>query len=576
MVGSTLLETQGLLDSAANLEEAQVQSGALLDVNFSGGNMKKSAMLSASVAMALAIVPFAYLSADGGEEQIPAIVDRGMSHSQAMATASELMDGIGPRLTNSEGFDRAAAWALARMRDYGLTNVHTESYEFGLGWNLDSWSARMIAPRPLDMRMIPVAWSPATEGTVSAPVILAPMDDEEDFERWRGKLAGKIVLINAPDRASESTAPGFRRFDGGDLGALDRYDFPSDDLTPYSGFIKQLNFPQQLSEFLAAEGALAMVRNSVRGNGLVHGEGYAYAPDKRFALPFVELAKEDYNRLARLEMAGTAPTVSMTVSARIDEADQTAENLFGEISGTDPRAGYVMAGGHFDSWHATDGATDDGAGSIVVMEAARILASLGVRPKRTIRFALWSGEEQALLGSMAYVERHIATRPVDRSLSSMEQFVNWNSYFPITALAGYTEMKAYFNLDNGAGRIRGIYAENNTAATPLLRRWLAPFSSMGATAVVTSRTGGTDHQMMAAIGLPAFQFIQDPLDYGSRTHHTSIDTLDHIPPDDIRQAATIMAATLWQAANSDEELPRLPLPTEPSRSNPFHWDDPDE
>jgi hypothetical protein len=538
--------------------------------------MKKTAMLSASVAMAFAIVPFAYLSADGGEEQIPEIVDSGMSHSQAMATASELMDGIGPRLTNSEGFDRAAGWALARMRDYGLTNVHTESYDFGLGWNLDSWSARMIAPRPLDMRMIPVAWSPPTEGTVSAPVILAPIDDEEDFERWRGKLAGKIVLINAPDRASESTAPGFRRFDGGELGALDRYDFPSDDLTPYSGFIKQLNFPQQLSGFLAAEGALAMVRNSVRGNGLVHGEGYAYAPDKRFALPFVELAKEDYNRLARLEMAGIAPTVSMNVSARIDEADQTAENLFGEIAGTDPRAGYVMAGAHFDSWHAADGATDDGAGSIVVMEAARILASLGVRPKRTIRFALWSGEEQALLGSMAYVERHVATRPVDRSLSATEKFVNWNGYFPITPLAGYNEMKAYFNLDNGAGRIRGIYAENNTAAAPLLRRWLAPFSSMGATAVVTSRTGGTDHQMMAAIGLPAFQFIQDPLDYGSRTHHTSIDTLDHIPPDDIRQAATIMAAMLWQAANSDEELPRLPLPTEPSRSNPFHWDDQDE
>lgn len=538
--------------------------------------MKTITMLSTGAAIAFAIVPFASLGAEGGAEQIPAIVDSGMSHSQAMASASELMDGIGPRLTNSEGFDRAAAWALARMREYGLTNVHTESYDFGLGWNLDSWSSQMTTPRLLDMRMIPVAWSPPTTGTVSAPVILAPMDDEKDFELWRGKLAGKIVLVNAPDRASESTSATFRRFDGSELAGMDHYDFPSDDLAPYSKMLNKLTFPKKLSEFLAAEGALVMVRNSVRGNGLVHGEGYAYRPEERFALPFVELSKEDYNRLAMLEMGGSPPTVSITVNARFGEADQTAENLFGEIAGTDPRAGYVLAGGHFDSWHAADGATDDGAGSIVVMEAARILASLGVRPKRTIRFALWSGEEQALLGSMAYVERHIATRPVDRSLSQMEQFVNWNSYFPIKPLAGYGEMKAYFNLDNGAGRIRGIYAENNTAAVPLLRRWLAPFSSMGATAVVTSGTRGTDHEMMAAIGLPAFQFIQDPLDYRSRIHHSSVDTLDHVPPDDIRQAATIMAAILWQAANSDEELPRLPLPTEPSRSDPFHWDNPEE
>lgn len=538
--------------------------------------MKKSAMISASVAMTFAFVPFAPLGAEGGEEQISAIIDSGMSHSQAMATASELMDGIGPRLTNSEGFDRAAVWALARLRAYGLTNVHTESYAFGLGWNLDSWSARMVTPRPLDMRMIPVAWSPPTEGTLSAPIILAPMDEEKDFERWRGKLAGRIVLVSAPDRASESTSPAFKRYDGGDLAGMDHYDFPGDDLTPFAGFLKQLSFPQQLSQFLAAEGAVAMVRNSVRGNGLVHGEGYAYRPAERFALPFVELAKEDYNRLARLEMAGNPPSVAISVNARIDDADQSAENLFGEIAGTDPRAGYVMAGGHFDSWHAADGATDDGAGSIVVMEAARILANLGVRPKRTIRFALWSGEEQGLLGSMAYVERYIAARPVDRSLSPLAQFVNWNGYFPITPLAGYRDMKAYFNLDNGAGRIRGIYAENNTAAAPLLQRWLSPFSSMGASAVVTSRTGGTDHQMMAAIGMPAFQFIQDPLDYGSRTQHTSLDTLDYMPPDDIRQAATIMAAILWRAANSDEELPRLPLPTAPSRSDPFRWDDPDK
>ena len=535
--------------------------------------MKRHTYLAACAAFTFAVTPFAPLAA-GGEDQIPEIIDEGMSHSQAMVAASELMDGIGPRLTNSEGYDRAAAWALDRFRQMGLSNVRTESYQFGLGWNLDSWSARMIEPRWLDMRSIPVAWSPPTAGALSAPVVLAPMDGEDDFDRWRGQLAGKIVLISEPGRASESTRAPFRRYEGSDFGGMDHFDFPPDNLTPYDSFLARLSFPQQLSEFLAAEGAVAMVRTSARGNGLVHGEGYAYTPNARYALPFVELAQEDYNRLARLEMAGNAPTIELTVNARIDEDDQTAENLFAEIRGTDPSAGYVMAGAHFDSWHAADGATDDGAGSIVVMEAARILASLDVRPRRTIRFALWSGEEQGLLGSMNYVETHIATRPVDRSASPIEQFAQWEGAFPVTPLAGFDEMKAYFNLDNGAGRIRGIYAENNVAAEPMLQRWLAPFAGLGATAVVTSGTDGTDHQMMAAIGLPAFQFIQDPLDYGTLTHHTSVDTLDHMPPDDVRQAATIMAAMLWQAANSDEDLPRAPLPTAPSRSDPFHWEDP--
>ncbi|WP_095011443.1 M20/M25/M40 family metallo-hydrolase [Tsuneonella mangrovi] len=536
----------------------------------------KQTYLAGAAALVFAVMPLSGVQADATDGQIAQIIDEGLSHSQAMANASQLMDGIGPRLTNSENFDKAAAWALAKFEAYGLTNVHKESYPFGVNWNLDSWNATMIAPRMKVMTSQPVAWTPATEGTVSAPVILAPMAKEADFERWRGKLKGKIVMVNLPGEASQSSRPMFTRFDAKDLSGKDEFTLPSDNLEPYKGFVKRVDFELKLSRFLKAEGALAIVRKSYRENGLVTGEGYNIDPANRLALPFMELSSEDYRRLARLEVAGTPPVIQLNIATHENPQDTTADYLVADIQGSDPKAGYVMAGGHFDSWIAADGATDDGVPSVVVIEAARIIKSLGVKPKRTIRFALWSGEEQGLLGSIAYIEKHLATRPVDTNAYGVARFAEWTTRFPITKGPDYDRMKAYFNLDNGAGKIRGIYAEDNVAAAPMLKKWLAPFASMGATAVVMSRTGGTDHQYMQAVGLPGFQFIQDPLDYGSRVHHSSIDTLDHAPSDDVRQAATILAAMLWQAANSDAELPRPPLPTEPSKSNPFKVTIPDD
>lgn len=538
--------------------------------------MTRRFWLGATSALALAAFPLGAASGQATDAQIAEIIDEGLSHSQAMANASELMDGIGPRLTNSENFDRAVAWAMGKFRAYGLSQVRAESYDFGLGWNLDSWSARMIEPRGVVMRAIPVGWSPATTGAVRAPVILAPMSKTEHFEKWRGKLAGRIVMVSLPGEIGTSDKPQFRRYEAKDLAEMDQYDLPSDETMPYKDFVKNDAFPRELSEFLKAEGAVAMVRRSYRDNGLVHGEGYLFQPGKTLALPFMELAAEDYRRLARLEVAGTPPVIELDIAARFNDRDLTAENVLADIPGSDPRAGYVMAGAHYDSWFAADGATDDGVPSVVVLEAARIIQSLGVKPKRTIRFALWSGEEQAIMGSTAYIDQHLASRPMPAGLSPLEYFAQWPGTFPITKKPGYDELKAYFNLDNGAGRIRGIYAENNLGAVPLLRKWLAPFASMGATSVVMDRTGGTDHQYMQTIGLPGFQFIQDPLDYGTRTHHSSIDTLDHAIPDDVRQSATILAAMLWQAANSDEVLPRPPLPTQPSKSNPFKVQDPDK
>jgi hypothetical protein len=538
--------------------------------------MQRRFLTGTAGALALAALPLQAAHADATDAQIAQIVDEGLSHSQAMANASELMDGIGPRLTNSENFDKAADWALAKFRSYGLADAHRESYPFGVNWNLDSWDARMVQPRTIEMTAMPVAWSPPTNGTISAPVILAPMSKKEHFDKWRGKLAGKIVLVTLPGEASQSDKPQFRRYESKDIADLDKYNLPDDDLEPYKDFAKTRAFELQLSRFLKAEGAVAMVRKSYRENGLVSGEGYQVDPNNRLALPYMELSSEAYRRLARLETAGKPPVIQLTIDAHTNDADTNADYLIADIPGSDPKAGYVMAGGHFDSWIAADGATDDGVPSVIVIEAARIIQSLGVKPKRTIRFALWSGEEQGLLGSIAYIEKHLATRGADPKLYGLEKMAKWTTTFPIAKGPEYDQLKAYFNLDNGAGKIRGIYAENNVAAEPLLKKWIGPFADMGAGAVVASRTGGTDHEYMQAVGLPGFEFIQDPLDYSTRVHHSSIDTLDHAPPDDVRQAATILAAMLWQAANDDKVLPRPPLPTAPSKSNPFKVEDPDK
>ncbi len=538
--------------------------------------MNRRAVLGGAALFAIAAALPNPLLADASEGQVAAVMDEGLNRSEAMVMASELLDGIGPRLTNSEGYRRAADWATARMTRLGLQNVHREGFEFGLGWNVDSYRAVMITPRRIELTAIPVAWSPPTEGTLRAPVVLAPMSKAEHFAQWKGKLAGKVVLISMPGTSGEPSKPAFQRYDDKQIGEYDKYDMPSFDPHAADRRAKRTNFPLELSRFLKAEGAVAMVRISYRDGKLVHGEGYNFRPGETLALPAFEVAAEDYRRLARLTTTGTAPTLELALAARFDASNLMAENLFGEIPGSDPKAGYVMAGAHFDSWIAGDGAADNGAGSVVVLEAARILMRLGIKPRRTIRFALWAGEEQGLLGSRAYIDRHLASRPIDPKLTGIAAYSAWSQAWPITPKPGYGDLKAYFNLDNGGGKIRGIYAEGNIAAEGMLGKWLNPFASLGAGRVVTGKTGGTDHVFMQAIGLPGYQFIQDPLDYDSRVHHTSIDTLDHLRGDDLRQAATIMAAMLLQAANSDKDLPRMPLPSKPVPTDPFKVRDPDE
>jgi hypothetical protein len=359
---------------------------------------------SVALASALPLVLFAVPVGAQDEEAVAAVIDEGLARSQAQMTAHELMDRIGPRLTNSPGMRRAEAWALAEMEEIGLAEVHREGFEFGRGWELVRSEVWMLTPRPLELTATPLAWTPGTGGRIEGEVVVAPMSKREHFDAYRGKLAGKIVLVSKPGTGDEPTTPPFRRLEASDIAqrnaqALPTYDPDALAEREEKGTLVRGDFTLALDEFLRSEGAVGWAKISYRDGKLLHGSNYTYLAGRTPQLPGFEIAAEDYRRLARLERTGEAPRISLDSEVRFADDDTQAYNIIGEIPGTDPRAGYVMAGAHFDSWAAGDGAVDNGASSVAVLEAARILKATGVRPKRTIRFVLWSGEEQGLLGS---------------------------------------------------------------------------------------------------------------------------------------------------------------------------------
>jgi hypothetical protein len=496
------------------------------------------------------------------------IADEGFNRSQAVITAEHLADDIGGRMTNSPAMRQAEAWTSGKFAEWGLANVHKEAFDFGRGWWIESASTRMIEPRPIALHSIPVAWTPATDGALKAPVIVAPLARDADFAAWKGKLAGKIVLISAPTAPRDETNPPFQRLSDADIAKLNTYREENYDPQREAQGAQRATFTAHLDAFLKAEGALAWVRMSRNDGDVVHGEGNGFRVGATPALPAVEIGAEDYRRLARLSKHGPV-VLEINSNVHYEDADHNAYNILAEIPGKDPKAGYVMAGAHLDSWVAGDGAADNGAGSAVVMEAARILATLHVKPKRTIRFALWAGEEQGLIGSWAYVQSHVATRPPSKDPERAKlPAYNQGSTYPITTLPGFGQMAGYFNIDNGSGKIRGIFAEGNFEATPTLKAWLAPLAPLGASTVVAEPTGSTDHVFFERVGLPAFQFIQDPLDYESTVHHTNLDTFDHLRGADLRQAAVVLASVLMDAADADQPLPAKPLPTQPSVADP--------
>jgi carboxypeptidase Q len=400
--------------------------------------------------------------------------------------------------------------------------------------------------------------------------MLVEVESEQDLKKYRGKVAGKILFLNKPREIKDGDQPLFRRYSEDELSHLTEFPIPGErDRAQFrERYMKRWKLGQALNEFLVDEKALATVEASSRDNGLVRvGGGGSREVGGNPGVTALVMAAEHYNWILRLMKEDDQDVqLRVEVSAQFYDDDTNAYNTVAEIPGTDKNDEIVMLGGHLDSWHSGTGATDDAAGCAVAMEAVRILKALNVRPRRTIRIALWGGEEQGLLGSRAYVSEHFASRPepTDEEQKKMPAFLREQTG-PRTLKPEHARLSAYFNLDNGSGKIRGIYTQENAAVEPIFEAWLAPFADLGADTLSSRNTGGTDHLSFDSVGLPGFQFIQDPLDYSTITHHTTMDVYDHLRRDDLIQASAIMASFVYHAAMRTDMMPRKPMPREESK-----------
>jgi hypothetical protein len=531
-----------------------------------------AAFLTPALAIGQTAAPAVYTAP---KESIERIRDEGMNRSQVMQTLSYMTDVIGPRLTGSPNMKRANEWTRDKMKEWGMQNAHLESWgPFGRGWSLRTYSASIVEPQFIAVNGFPKAWSPSTRGTVTSEIVLVEGKTASDLDKYKGKLRGKIVFVSAerPLKANEKAYSS--RLKDETLEKMAAATPKEDGDVPPPAMMKNIreHFNDQAVKikFLIDEGAAVMVDNSGGGSGgtiFVQGASVgvemgeiksfddlfasaAFQPqNKKYEanmLPQMTLATEDYNRIVRMIKAGGTPRMSVNIETQYHDDDPMGYNTIAEIPGSDPalKDEVVMLGAHLDSWHSSTGATDNGAGSAAVMEAARIIQASGLKPRRTIRVGLWSGEEQGLFGSINYVKQHLGERESGGALNKR---------------ADYDKLSAYYNLDNGTGKIRGVYMQGNAAVRPFFEAWLAPFADLGAKTLTISNTGGTDHLPFDAIGLPGFQFIQDEIEYGTRTHHSNQDNFDRIQADDMKQASTIIAAFAYQTAMMDGKLPRKPL-----------------
>ena len=499
-------------------------------------------------------------------DAVNAIRDEGLHRSKVMDHAWRLTEGSGPRLTGSPGHRAAAELSRDLMASWGL-DARLEEVEFGAGWSLERAEVRMVAPYAAVLEALPKAWTPGTDGPVRGRAVQAALESEEDLETWRGKLAGAIVLLD-PEQEFDLDQRMFSRYTTEELAERELLDIPEErDRNAWrKRFMEQWEFWPKLAAFLEEEGVVAMIDASTRDNGIVRvWGGGSYGQEGRpEGVPHLTMAREHYNRLVRLLEHEQDVELELDVAATFLRDVQTAPNVIAELKGTDLADQVVMVGAHLDSWYAGTGATDNGGNCAVVMEAVRLITAAGLRPRRTIRVGLWMGEEQGLLGSRDFVERHLATRPetTDPDQLALPKRLRERTW-PIQPLPEHQRVSAYFNLDFGAGRIRGIYAEENVAAAAIFADWLAPVHDLGATTVSTEAVGGTDHMSFDRVGIPAFQFIQDRMDYMTRTHHTDLDTFDHLVREDLVQSSTVLATFLWHAATRDEPIPRKPMPQAP-------------
>jgi hypothetical protein len=485
-------------------------------------------------------------------EAILRIREEGFERSQLMDTLWWLTDRYGPRLTNSPQERRALEWARARLEAHGLANARLESWgEFGLGWSFEKCTLELTAPIYMPLIALPKAWTSGLVAPVRGEPVLVEAETVAELEAYAGKLAGKIVLNGRVRDVPSPFEPLCERHDAEDLAEIFEVQVTESSETGErssrrADAARRREVSDKLREMLKQEGAVCVLEpdtGSRKDYGVIMlGGGGSRKPDEERALPTLVVAQEHFNRVARLLQKKEPVELAVDVRTTFHAEDLDGYNLVAEIPGSDLAHEVVMLGGHFDSWHAATGATDNAIGAVVAMEAARILVAAGLAPRRTIRVALWTGEEQGLLGSAGYVKQHFGDKEA-------------RAFTP-----EHTNLAAYFNLDNGGGRIRGIYAQGNAACRPIFEAWLAPFHDLGATTVTIKDTGGTDHLSFDALGLPGFQFIQDPLDYSTRTHHTNMDTYERVHAADARHSAVILAAFVHHAAMRDAKLPRKPLP----------------
>ena len=540
----------------------------------------------------IALAPVAAIAAEEKVdlETIHRIKDEAFKDSKVMDHLFYLTDVNGPRLTNSPGQRAAADWAVKSLKSWGIESARLETWgTFGRGWSLSRFTMSLREPAYAPLPGVPLAWSSGTKGMVSGDAVLAPLFTALELERGedrdptklaariqkytaenKGKLRGKFVLLTEARELPPPTEAAARRLDDKELAAIvespvpyvaPRVDWPivslPDDpkkrghllgaapLEVVSDlWLRVRRTRDRLNAFFKEEGTLAVVSGDSRGTGgiLFAEAGGSYETGAPIPPPRISMAPEPYDRLCRLVEKKIPLKLELEMEATFDDSSPDGKNVVAELPGGAKKDEVVMLGAHLDSWHSGTGATDNAAGSAVVLEAMRILKTLGLSMDRTVRLALWTGEEQGIHGSRGYVKHHFAD--------------------PVTmqTLPEHAKLSGYFNIDNGTGKIRGVYLQGNDMMRPLFAAWLAPFEDMGAKTISIQDTGGTDHLSFDAVGLPGFQFIQDPLDYASRTHHSNIDAYDHVQEGDLMQAAAILASCVYDAATRPEMLPRKPLP----------------
>jgi carboxypeptidase Q len=530
--------------------------------------MQSPARLACSLVLILSAIPIASSQAPQEKvdlETISRIRYEGFHNSKATELASGLMDSIGERLTGSPNMKRANDWTRDKLTEMGLSNAHLEAWgPFGRGWANQYVNARMTSPDITPLIVYAKAWTPGTNGVVTGKCIRANIEDKKDFDKYRGKLAGMIVIFGPDAEVKPIVESPYKRLADDDLAKIGEYQIPGE-RPPFrlAEMLRRRQFIKDLNQFFADERVLAVIDHSrgTAGGGTVFVQsGGSYKPGETTTIPQLTMASEQWNRIARLLDQKKDVSVELNVTNSFYDDDPMQYDTIAEIPGTDKKDEVVMLGAHLDSWHAGTGATDNGAGSIVMMEAVRILKALDIKPRRTIRIGLWSGEEEGLLGSQGYVEQHFGSRPPmdDPNMKGMPTLLRREAG-PVTVKPEQAKVSAYFNVDNGTGKIRGVYLQENEAVAPIFESWMKPFKDLGMTTLTMRNTGGTDHLSFDAVGIPGFQFIQDPIEYETRTHHSNMDVYDRLQPDDLKQIAVIVASFVYETAMRDQVMPRKPI-----------------